>query len=197
MVTPERLAKMKRVLKTRQWDLRVFMDYVYSEHNLSAIVRSADAVNVGKVYYRHQKNIKINKHIAMKADQWMDLENVINIDEFYQNLKNDWYQIIVTVLDSDSVDFRQVDYTQPTLIVLGNEVDGVSQESLKYATQKVYIPMYGMSQSLNVSVANAVMLYEAQRQRQLAGMYDKMQIPSEVYEETLKKWLARHEKTKT
>ena len=197
MVTPERLAKMKRVLKTRQWDLRIFMDYVYSEHNLSAIVRSADAVNVGKVYYRHQKNIKINKHIAMKADQWMDLENVINIDEFYQDLKNDWYQIIVTVLDSDSVDFRQVDYTQPTLIVLGNEVDGVSQESLKYATQKVYIPMYGMSQSLNVSVANAVMLYEAQRQRQLAGMYDKMQIPPEVYEETLKKWLARHEKTKT
>ena len=173
------------------------MDYVYSEHNLSAIVRSADAVNVGKVYYRHQKNIKINKHIAMKADQWMDLENVINIDKFYQDLKNDWYQIIVTVLDSDSVDFRQVDYTQPTLIVLGNEVDGVSQESLKYATQKVYIPMYGMSQSLNVSVANAVMLYEAQRQRQLAGMYDKMQIPPEVYEETLKKWLARHEKTKT
>jgi tRNA (guanosine-2'-O-)-methyltransferase len=49
--------------------------------------------------------------------------------------------------------------------------------------------MYGMSQSLNVSVANAVMLYEAQRQRQLAWMYDKMQIPQEVYEETLKKWL--------
>jgi tRNA (guanosine-2'-O-)-methyltransferase len=72
------------------------------------------------------------------------------------------------LLDDDTIDFREVDYTKPTLIVLGNEVDGVSEITKSYADKKVSIPMYGMSQSLNVSVANAVMLYEAQRQRQLA-----------------------------
>ena len=189
MVTSRRLEKMKQVLKTRQWDLRVFMDYVYSEHNLAAIVRTADAVNVWKLYYRHQKKVRINKEIAMKADKWMFIEYVDEIENFYKNLKSQWYQIVATLLDDDTIDFREVDYTKPTLIVLGNEVDGVSEITKSYADKKVSIPMYWMSQSLNVSVANAVMLYEAQRQRQLAWMYDKMQIPQEVYEETLKKWL--------
>ena len=189
MVTSRRLERMKQVLKTRQWDLRVFMDYVYSEHNLAAIVRTADAVNVWKLYYRHQKKVRINKEIAMKADKWMFIEYVDEIENFYKNLKSQWYQIVATLLDDDTIDFREVDYTKPTLIMLGNEVDWVSEITKSYADKKVSIPMYGMSQSLNVSVANAVMLYEAQRQRQLAWMYDKMQIPQEVYEETLKKWL--------
>ena len=192
MVTSRRLEKMKQVLKTRQWDLRVFMDYVYSEHNLAAIVRTADAVNVWKLYYRHQKKVRINKEIAMKADKWMFIEYVDEIENFYKKLKSQWYQVVATLLDDDTIDFREVDYTKPTLIVLGNEVDGVSEITKSYADKKVSIPMYWMSQSLNVSVANAVMLYEAQRQRQLAWMYDKMQIPQEVYEETLKKWLEKY-----
>ncbi len=189
MVTQRRLEKMKKVLQTRQYDLRIFMDYVYSEHNLAAIIRTADAVNVWKVYYRHQKNIKINKEIAMKVDKRMEIENVKDVENFYNNIKQQWYQIIATILDKDTIDFREVDYTKPTLIVLWNEVDWISDITKKYADKKVIIPMYWMSQSLNVSVANAVILYEAQRQRQLAWMYDKMQIPQNLYEETLKKWL--------
>ena len=180
---------MKQVLATRQYDLRVFMDYVYSEHNLSAIVRTADAVNVGKLYYRHQKKVKINKHIAMKVDKWMDIEYVEDIESFYKKMKEEGYQIVVSLLDEETVDFREVDYTKPTLVVLWNEVDGVSPESINYADKKIKIPMYGMTQSLNVSVANAVILYEAQRQRQLAWMYDRMQIPQSLYEETLKRWV--------
>jgi len=180
---------MKKVLATRQWDLRVFMDYVYSEHNLSAIVRTADAVNVWKLYYRHQKKIRINKDIAMKADKWMFIEYVENIEKFYNNLKQNWYQIVATLLDENAIDFRDVDYTKPTLIVLWNEVDGVSEVTRSYADKKVYIPMYWMSQSLNVSVANAVMLYEAQRQRQNAWMYDKMLLPFDIYEKTLNEWI--------
>jgi len=180
---------MKQVLKTRQWNLRVFMDYVYSQHNLAAIVRTADAVNIWKLYYRHQKKIKINKDIAMKADKWIDIEYVNEIENFYKNLKTKWYQIVATLLDDNTIDFRKIDYTRPTLIVLGNEVDGVSEVTKTYADKKVSIPMYWMSQSLNVSVANAVILYEAQRQRQLTWMYNKIQIPKRIYEKTLKKRL--------
>ncbi|WP_024789580.1 TrmH family RNA methyltransferase [Lebetimonas sp. JH292] len=188
LVTQERLGKMKQILNTRQRDLRVFMDYIYSSHNLSAIVRTCDAVNIGKLYYRHQKKVKLNNEITMGAHNWIFNEYINDIEKFYQDIKKEGYQVVVTMLDETSVDFREVDYTKPTLIVLGNEVDGVSDISIKYADKKVIIPMYGMSQSLNVSVANAVMLYEAQRQRKNKGMYDKPQLPPEIIEKTLKKW---------
>jgi len=188
LVTEERLNKMKQILYTRQWTLRVFMDYVYSSHNLSAIVRTCDAVNIGKLYYRHQKRVRLNNDITMGAHNWIFNEYIEDIEKFYQDIKKEGYQVVVTMLDETSVDFREVDYTKPTLIVLGNEVDGVSDISIKYADKKVIIPMYGMSQSLNVSVANAIMLYEAQRQRQAKGMYEKPQLPQELIEKTLKKW---------
>ena len=188
LVSDERLNKMKRILETRQDTLRVFMDYVYSPHNLSAIVRTCDAVNVGKLYYRHQKKIKLNNEITMGAHKWIFHEYVDNIEKFYQDIKKEGYQVVVTLLDKDTIDFREVDYTKPTLIVLGNEVDGASETSIKYADKKVIIPMYGMSQSLNVSVANAVILYEAQRQRASKGMYDKPQLSQEIIEKTIKKW---------
>ena len=188
LVTEERLKKMKKILETRQYTLRVFMDYVYSPHNLSAIVRTCDAVNIGKLYYRHQKKVRLNNEITMGAHKWIFHEYVEEIEKFYENIKNQGYQVVVTLLDKDAIDFREVDYTKPTLIVLGNEVDGASEISIKYADKKVIIPMYGMSQSLNVSVANAIMLYEAERQRKAKGMYNKPQLPQEIIEKTLKKW---------
>ena len=188
LVTPQRLEKMKQILYTRQNTLRVFMDYVYSHHNLSAIVRTCDAVNIGKLYYRHQKKVKLNNEITMGAHKWIFHEYVEDIEKFYENIKKEGYQVVVTLLDEDTIDFREVDYTKPTLIVLGNEVDGASEVSIKYADKKVIIPMYGMSQSLNVSVANAVILYEAQRQRKEKGMYNTPSLPQDLIEKTLKKW---------
>ena len=188
LVSEERLNKMKKILQTRQDTLRVFMDYVYSPHNLSAIVRTCDAVNIGKLYYRHQKQVRLNNEITMGAHKWIFHEYIEDIEKFYKDIKSKGYQVVVTLLDEDTVDFREVDYTKPTLIVLGNEVDGASEISIKYADKKVIIPMYGMSQSLNVSVANAIILYEAERQRQIKGMYNKPQLPQEIIEKTLKKW---------
>jgi len=179
---------MKNILNTRQNTLRVFMDYVFSSHNLSAIVRTCDAVNVGKLYYRHQKKVRLNNDITMGAHKWIFHEYIEDIEEFYKNIKKEGYQVVVTLLDDETVDFREVDYTKPTLIVLGNEVDGASDISIKYADKKVIIPMYGMSQSLNVSVANAVILYEAQRQREAKGMYDTPSLPEDLIQKTLKKW---------
>ena len=188
LVSEERLNKMKKILQTRQDTLRVFMDYVYSPHNLAAIVRTCDAVNIGKLYYRHQKQVRLNNEITMGAHKWIFNEYIEDIEKFYQDIKSEGYQVVVTLLDEDTVDFREVDYTKPTLVVLGNEVDGASETSIKYADKKVIIPMYGMSQSLNVSVANAVILYEAERQRKAKGMYETPQLSQETIEKTLKKW---------
>ncbi len=188
LVSEERFEKMKNILYTRQNTLRVFMDYVYSSHNLAAIVRTCDAVNIGKLYYRHQKKVKLNTEITMGAHKWIFHEYIDNIEDFYKNIKKEGYQVVVTLLDNETVDFREIDYTKPTLIVLGNEVEGASDISIKYADKKVKIPMYGMSQSLNVSVANAVILYEAQRQRAAKRMYDTPSLPQDLIEKTLKKW---------
>ena len=188
LVSEERLEKMKNILNTRQNTLRVFMDYVFSSHNLAAIVRTCDAVNIGKLYYRHQRKVKLNNEITMGAHKWIFNEYIEDIEEFYKQIKNEGYQVVVTLLDEDTVDFREVDYTKPTLIVLGNEVEGASETSIKYADKKVIIPMYGMSQSLNVSVANAVILYEAERQRKAKGMYDTSSLPQDLVKKTLKKW---------
>ena len=80
-------------------------------------------------------------------------------------------QILATHLSDNAVDFREIDYTRPTCILMGQEKTGITQEALALADQDIIIPMIGMVQSLNVSVASALILYEAQRQRQNAGMY--------------------------
>ncbi len=189
LVTEERLAKILKVLLKRQYDLRVFMDYVYSHHNLSAIVRTCDAVGVMYLYYRHQKQLRLNDEVTMWAHKWLLVEYIENIVDFYKKMKKEGYQIVVTTLDKDSIDFRKVDYTKPTLVVVWNEVDWVSQESIDFADYKVIIPMYWMSQSLNVSVATAVILYEAQRQRQLVWMYNNPTLPESLLKNILKKWV--------
>ena len=185
LVNEERLNKMKEILKSRQMDLEVFLDNVYSNHNISAICRTCDSVNIGKLYYRHEKDQKLNDNITMGTHKWVFNEYVEDIEKFYQSKKD--YQILVTDFE-DSVDFRDVDYTIPTLIVMGNEVNGVSKISKKYATKKIKIPMLGMAQSLNVSVSTGIILYEAQRQREIKGLYKKQFLSEEEIEKTLKKW---------
>ena len=92
-------------------------------------------------------------------------------------------------LSDEAVDFRDVDYTQPTALVMGSELFGVSDETLSYVDQQINIPMMGVTQSLNVSVACAIVLYEAQRQRQAAGMYDQCRLDDETLARQRFEWL--------
>ncbi len=189
LVEEKRLNKMKEVLSRRQNTLRVFMDYVHNPHNFSAIIRTCDAVGVPAVYYRYEeKEIPLNKDITLGSHRWISVERVNNAKQFIQNMKKEGFQVVGAVIDSKAVDFREIDYTIPTLIVIGNEVNGVTKEVKTHLDRMILIPMYGMAQSLNVSVANGVILYEAQRQRVKAGMYDKPSLKSEEIKKTLKKW---------
>lgn len=82
-------------------------------------------------------------------------------------------QVLATHLSDKAVDFREIDYTRPTCIIMGQEKTGISQDAIALADQDIIVPMMGMVQSLNVSVASALILYEAQRQRQATGMYNR------------------------
>jgi len=195
MLNERRKARIEEILRRKQPDLQLFLDDVYSSQNNSAIMRSADAVGVLHLFYstRDDQDVKIHKTITQGAHRWVSRERIAYDERvtFVRKKQAEGMQIVVTALDADAVSFREVDFTQPTLLVVGNEKNGVSQEFIALADQTIVIPMMGMVQSLNVSVATAITLYEAQRQRDNAGMYDTPRLTAKEIEQIKDAWLYR------
>ena len=183
----ERYQRIQQVLKARQTDLTVCMEEVHKPNNVSAVVRTADATGLHKIHAIWPDKMRTLTHTSAGARNWVEVDNHRTIEEAVTELKAQGMQILVTNLSDTAVDFRQIDYTKPTAIILGSEKVGASEQAKKLADQDIIIPMMGMVQSLNVSVASAIILYEAQRQRQEAGMYDNEQsaLPEDVIHRTL------------
>ena len=176
-MTPERLERINMMLDKRQPDLTVCMEGVHKSHNLAAVVRTADAIGVSDVHAIWKSDeMEVRGGSAAGSQNWIDVHNYSKTKDAIDALKKQGMQVLVTNLSESAVDFREIDYTKPTAIILGQEKFGASDIALEMADQDIMIPMVGMVQSLNVSVACSVVLYEAQRQRQLAGMYDKPSI---------------------
>ena len=188
LVVETRMNRLLEVLRHRQPDLRVFMERVVNHHNVSAILRTSDAVGVLHVHYFHEEGLPINEAVTCGAHQWLFLHREEDVAQGLRRLKAQGFQIVATGLLPKTIHFRQVDYTRPTVIVVGHELEGISQEVQELADCIVKIPMYGMVQSLNVSVATAVVLYEAERQRIEAGFYATPRLSEEEIEEILNKW---------
>lgn len=195
MSTEDRLARIDDSLSHKQPTLQVMLDNVHSSQNLSAIIRSADAVGVLDIYYSTKANesLRIHKTITQGAHRWTHRYRMKDADKvaFLKQKKKQGFQIVVTHLEERAVSFREIDYTKPTLLVMGNEKEGVSPEVIAEATDVIVIPMQGMVQSLNVSVATALILYEAQRQLENAGKYNTAQISLEKREEIKAAWVYR------
>jgi tRNA (guanosine-2'-O-)-methyltransferase len=165
------------MLDHRQPDLTVCMEGVHKSHNLAAVVRTADAVGVSDVHAIWKSDeMEVRGGSAAGSQNWIDVHNYSKTKDAIDELKKQGMQVLVTNLSDTAVDFREIDYTKPTAIILGQEKFGASDAALEMADQDIMIPMVGMVQSLNVSVACSVILYEAQRQRKLAGMYDTPRI---------------------
>jgi tRNA (guanosine-2'-O-)-methyltransferase len=172
-MTPERLERINMMLNHRQPDLTVCMEGVHKSHNLAAVVRTADAIGVSDVHaVWKSEEMEVRGGSAAGSQNWIDVHNYSKTEDAIDALKKQGMQVLVTNLSDSAIDFREIDYTKPTAIILGQEKFGASETALAMADQDIMIPMVGMVQSLNVSVACSVVLYEAQRQRQLAGMYD-------------------------
>lgn len=162
------------MLARRQPDLTVCMEQVHKPHNVSAIIRTADAVGVHEVHAVWPGNrMRTMASSAAGSNSWVEVKTHRTIAEAVTHLKARGMQVLATHLSDRAVDFRDIDYTRPTCILLGQEKTGITREALDLADRDIIIPMTGMVQSLNVSVASALILYEAQRQRQNAGMYHR------------------------
>ncbi len=184
-MTPERNQRIREMLRKRQVDLTVCMEDVHKPHNVSAVIRSCDAVGINRIHAIWNEKTYLRRGTAMGSQNWVKMDKYDTLSEAVDVMKQQGMQILVTHLSDDAVDFREIDYTKPTGIILGQEKYGATEEAIGLADKKVVIPMEGMVQSLNVSVAAALILYEAQRQRQNAGMYQTQKLTDQECQKIL------------
>ncbi|HSD63493.1 MAG TPA: RNA methyltransferase [Ignavibacteriaceae bacterium] len=189
--TEKRVAKVERVLKARQGSLMVVIENVHDPHNVSAIFRTCDAVGIPciSLVYTKEQFPKIGRKSSASAFKWVVKEKYKSVKECYSELRSKEFKIYASALKEKSMSLYDIDFTNKIAVVLGNEHRGASVEAADLADETFMIPMYGMVQSLNVSVATAVILYEALRQRQRKGMYDLLN--EAELEEKSESWLKK------
>ena len=189
----ERMQRMEETLAWRQPGLVLVLENVHDPHNLGAILRSADAVGVMHIMmvYYIESPPEINKTSASGALKWLNFERFRSIQSCYEELRKEGFQILATKIEPEAKELYEYDLTIPTAIVMGNEHRGISQEASEGADGLLYIPMKGMVESINVSVASAICLFEAMRQRKVKGMYDSPQLSEEIMRSELESWIKK------
>jgi tRNA (guanosine-2'-O-)-methyltransferase len=185
---PQRYEKLKQVLNRRQPDLTVLAENVHKPHNFSAIIRTCDAVGVFAVHAVNDcQELPTYSQVTQGSEKWIQLCLHPDITTAIQYLQRD-HSVYAAHFSDRAIDYREVDYTQPTAILLGTEKSGVTDTAADLVDGHIIIPMLGMVRSLNVSVANAVILFEAQRQRSAAGFYDRVRLDDATYNRVLFEW---------
>ena len=186
---PERFHRLRAVLSRRQTDLTVLMEKVNKTHNFSAILRNCDAVGVLDAHVVPPAHgLDLHHTSSAGTRKWIRVHRHADVAQAVETLRGQGFRILAAHPAEGAADFREMDYTGPTAFMMGAELYGVSEEGLGLADQFVMIPMMGMVHSLNVSVATALLLYEAQRQRSAAGMYAPRPLKGDELRRTLFRW---------
>ncbi|MFC2168537.1 TrmH family RNA methyltransferase [Acidobacteriota bacterium] len=191
MPTKERIEKVERVLSFRQPDLHVVLEEVTNTHNASAVVRTCDAAGILHVdIISSEKNpFPVNRAISTKAEKWLQFTSYPSTRKCLTHLKKKGFKILSTQLGDESQPYTDIDYTQPMALVFGNESAGISEEALGLSDYVVKIPMFGMAQSLNLSVSVGIILYEAIRQKLKKNEKEPNHLSKKEFETLRKKWL--------
>ena len=190
-MTPERHKRLTSVLNKRQGDITIVLENVFDPHNISAVMRTADAVGVQDIYIL---NTKIPRHkkwgakSSSSAAKWLTVHQYENAEECFSSLRNRYSTILTTHLSSDAISLHSIDFTKSIALVFGNEHSGVSDEIRALADGNFIIPQVGIIRSLNISVACAVSLYEAFRQKSNVGHYNRQSLDRVRYDELLREW---------
>lgn len=178
-MTSERTERLTNVLAKRQPGLTIVLENVSDPHNISAVMRTCDAVGVQDIYIL---NTTIGLHeiwsakSSSSAAKWLTVHQFTNAEECFNVLRKNFSKIYTTHLSTDAVDLFDLDLTESVALIFGNEHNGVSEELIGMADGNFIIPQVGIIKSLNISVACAVTLYEAYRQKKIAGHFDKIRL---------------------
>ena len=176
-MSPERTEKFKNVVRRRQANLCVILENVHDHHNIGAVLRTCDSVGVKEIFviysedHLNQEHLYLGTRAASGARRWVDVNYYTDVKACFDHVRRDYQNIFCTHLGESSKSLYELDLTENVALLFGNEHDGVSEAALQYCDGNFLIPQYGMVQSLNISVACAVSLYEALRQRSLKGFY--------------------------
>lgn len=190
-MTERRREKFLRVIANRQSDITIVIEEIHDPHNVSAMLRSADATGVNEVQlvYTTEQFPKLGRKSSATASKWVKRRKFPSVKECYDALRQEGFKIYATHMGKRSKSLYSLDLTGKVALVFGNEHRGVTEEAARLADGNFLIPMSGMIQSLNVSVACAVTLYEAFRQRKLKKGEHRFSQPEQekLFEEWSKK----------
>lgn len=190
-MTPERIQRLTSVLDKRQGQISVVLENVFDPHNISAVMRTADAVGIQDIYIlnnRIPRHKKWGARSSSSAAKWLTIHQFDDAEACFSSLRKNYSTILTTHLSSDAVSLHAIDFTGSIALVFGNEHNGVSDEIRAMADGNFIIPQVGIIRSLNISVACAVTLYEAFRQKLEAGHYNQPGLDSVRYGELLREW---------
>lgn len=187
--------KIRRVIHQSQPDLTVVLENIFDPLNISAVLRSCDAVGIREIFvvytkdYLDKRGLVLGKRTSGGTFKWIDVYVFEELEECMQRVRERYGRILATHLGETSQSVYELDFTQPTALLFGNEDDGVSTEALALCDGNFTIPQAGFAESLNISVACAVTLYEARRQRAAQGFYaEKSKMSAEEQEQLFARW---------
>ena len=190
-MTPERYQRLTDVLNKRQPDLTIVLENVFDPHNISAVMRTCDAVGIQDIFILNTKiapHKKWGARSSSSAARWLSIHQFTDAGECFSRLRQQYKKIYTTHLSTDAVGLHDLDLTEPVALVFGNEHSGVSDEIIAMADGNFIIPQVGIIKSLNISVACAVTLYEAFRQKNDAGHYDNVKLEGEQLNKLRNDW---------
>ncbi|XP_051215085.1 uncharacterized protein [Lolium perenne] len=156
--------RIRHAVKSRSYSVCLVVEGLSDFGNVSAAFRSADALGVQSVHViscEANKRYRDNRHVSMGAEKWLDIELWNSAAECFHALKKRGYRIASTCLGTDSVSVYDMDWSHPTAIVVGNETMGISDVALKLSDLHCCVPMKGMVDSFNVSVAAGILMHHA------------------------------------
>lgn len=196
-MTPERTNKLNAVLNQRQPDLTVVLENVFDPHNVSAVMRTCDCVGIQEIFVL---NTRIARHknwgfkSSRSASKWVTVHQFEDFETCMQTVRSRYGRVITTYLSDEAKDLYSIDFTQPTALVFGNEQYGCTPEMIAAADCHLRIPQVGIIQSLNISVACAVTIYEAFRQKRNVGHYNEAKLPAAQRHALELEWKMKYER---
>lgn len=190
-MTPERRNKLLSVLQKRQNNLTVVLENVFDPHNEAAVMRTCDSVGIQDIYIINNRippKKKWGFRSGSSAKKWLTVHHFTNPSDCFKELRNQYVKILATHLASNAVSIYDINFTESIALVFGNERFGVSDETRALADGNIVIPQCGIIQSLNISVACAITVYEAYRQKEQAGHYQQASLSVEKRDQLLNEW---------
>lgn len=189
-----RKEKVKKVLEKKQPDFTIVFENVNNPHNVYAITRTCDSVGILNIHAVYNEGKmpnpqKSGKRSSSSGNKWINIIQHNDIFKCIESLKKENFMICCTDLRENAISIYDFDFTQKIALVIGNERYGVSEKVAKSSDYNLYIPMLGMIRSLNVSVATAVILYEAYRQRNEKNFYNEKKLNNDEFNRLYSEWI--------